>query len=232
MIDLLEREAIQSYVIVVAYIVVGSHVLIYLLSIVGILLRPFSRFLWIPFGRQPSSLLASAAVWCVRLPIVLLYPWMHLWTPTPNNMDRTPLGSLSIALMYILLIHTLWLTSSIGIMVSHQLIQAVIGFAVLFPDLASIHIRGDEFWGWPPFLVESSYVGFFTIWSSWMWYGSLRRALAHFRREKSAGYSGDRGDAGLYLMPFRKATWWAFATLPNFFVILVFQLLTHPAPFG
>ena len=81
-------DASWIYQPIVQQTILWSHGLTYLLSIVGLLLRPFSQTLWDFSRREPSSLLASA--------VVFLYPWLHLWGKPPlcpcppPRLHRTP----------------------------------------------------------------------------------------------------------------------------------------------
>ena len=216
----LQSEPFLTYAaVVVGTVVLGSHGLIYLLSIAGLLLRPFSRTLWDYSSQRPSSLSASA--------VVLLYPWIHLWGKPPRDIARTPFRP-----SRLLIIHTLWLINSVGLWVGVVLYFIVIAVAVLFPETVGLDINRNTFWGWPQFLLISLYVGIIAAWSSLVWSRSLRRSLAHFRHMNSVENDGSFDAPGHYLTPFRKATKWAFATVPFYIGLVVLVLVTHPAPFG
>ena len=191
-------------------IVGGSHGLIYLLSIVGMLLRPFSRLLLGFSVREPSSLPASIVMWCVRNLAVLLYPWMHLWTPSPSDIARTPFRPSKL-----LLIHSLWLFSSVGLWVGFILYLAVLALAYLFRNVLEIDPRTYDTNTHPAgTVVIFLYLAVFAAWSSWVWIRSLHRSRVHYESVTSVDKAGGRDDAGHYLSPFRNATVWAFATLP------------------
>ena len=93
-----------------------SHVLIYVLSFVGLLLRALQTSYDFLCRRQPSSMPASAVVWCLRRTVLFLYPWIYLWDKPPPDITRTPFRSpKSLARIHVLLVHMLWLTSSVGL---------------------------------------------------------------------------------------------------------------------
>ena len=207
MLEPLQSQPFRTYAAIVVYtIIFGSHGLIYFLSIVGLLLRPFSRNLWNFSSRQPSSLPASAVVWCVRQPVVFLYPWMRLTAETPGDFTRTPFRP-----SRLLLIHALWLINSVGFWVGITLFHVVSALNEVFPDVVGLKVlmmHGLKVPAWMVFTVLAMYAGVFALWSSLTWLGSLRRSLAHFRHMNSEGNGGDPDDAGHYLAPFRRATGW------------------------
>ena len=227
MLEPLESEPFRTYVSVIAWTIgFGSHGLIYLLSIVGILLRPLSRILWDLSRRQPSSLPASAAVWCVRQFVVFIYPWLHLGGKTPSGIARTPFRP-----SRLLLIHMLWLTSSVGFWVGHSLYLSVIALNDLFPDIVGLKanlIYGARVPVWMADTILAVYASVFALLMSWIWLGSLRRSLAHFRHMNSVGNGDYINAAGHYLAPFQKATGWAFASLPIYIGLGVVGFLTAP----
>lgn len=200
MLEPLQSEPFQTYALATLGAVVGgSHGTIFLLSIVGLLLRP----LW-------------------RQPIALIYPWVWLTAENPDDIARTPLRP-----SRLLFIHMLWFTSSVGLWVGFTLIWLVRVLNELFPDVFGL----DPFfmWGmnvsaWLGLSVEAMYMGAFASWSSWTWVRSLRSSLVHFRRMNG----GDLDDAGHYLAPFRKATAWAYATLPIFIGVVVLDIIMFP----
>ena len=102
-----------------------SYVIIYLLSFVGLLLRALQTSWDFSCRRQPSSMPASAVVWCLRRTVLFLYPWVYLWDRPPPDITRTPFGSTTFSLVYTLLIHMLWLTSSVGYWTSDALYSIV-----------------------------------------------------------------------------------------------------------
>ena len=189
MLEPLESEPFRTYALIaLGSIVGGSHIIIYLLSILGLLLRPF----W-------------------RQPVAFLYPWVRLTAETPDDITRTPFRP-----SRLLLIHTLWLSSSVGLWVGITLFLVVSAVAELFPDVIGLNAtqHGVKIPAWIGATIAAMYAGAFASLSSLMWFGSLRRSLAHFRHMHSVGDGGGIDVAEHYLAPFRKATWWAFATLP------------------
>ena len=189
MLEPLQSEPFRTYALIaLGSIVGGSHIIIYLLSIVGLLLRPF----W----RQPKA---------------FLYPWVRLYSETLEDVTRTPFRP-----SRLLLIHTLWLSSSVGLWVGITLFLVVSAVAELFPDVIGLNAtqHGVKIPAWIGATIAAMYAGAFASWSSLMWFGSLHRSLAHFRHMNSVGDGGGIDVAEHYLAPFRKATWWAFATLP------------------
>ena len=224
MLEPLQSEPFQTYAaVVVATVVLGSHVVIYLLSIVGLLLRPFSRILWDFSRRRHSSLAASA--------VVFLYPWIHLWGKPPRDITRTPFRPSKL-----LLIHTLWFINSVGLWVASTLAALVGALNELFPDVLGLDVydlHGLKMPAWIGFTVLGMYTGAFALWSSLVWFGSLRRSLAHFKYMNGVEFSGDFDDTGHYWAshywaPFRKATKWAFMTLPIYIGLLVLVVLVFP----
>ena len=204
MLEPLQSEPFRTYALIaLGSIVGGSHIIIYLLSILGLLLRPF----W-------------------RQPVAFLYPWVRLTAETPDDITRTPLRP-----SRLLLIHTLWLSSSVGLWVGITLFLVVSAVAELFPDVIGLNAtqHGVKIPAWIGATIAAMYAGAFASWSSLMWFGSLRRSLAHFRHMNSVGDGGRIDVAEHYLAPFRKATWWAFATLPIYIglVVLIF-IVTAP----
>ena len=204
MLEPLQSEPFQTYAaVVVGTIVLGSHGIIYLLSIVGLLLRPF----W-------------------RQPVAFLYPWVRLSSETPDDIARTPFRP-----SRLLLIHALWLANSVILWVGMTLYILVIALNELFPDVFGLAVvqHGLKIPAWIGYIIVAMYTGVFASLSSLMWFGSLRRSLAHFRRMNSVRSGEDLDDAGHYLAPFRKATGWAFATLPIYIGLLAL-ILTVAAP--
>ena len=203
-----------------------SHVIVYVLSIVG-LFRPFSQILWDFSSQRPSFLPASAFVWCIRQVVLFLYPWIHL-TKAPERIAGTSFRPSWLWLVNTLLIHVLWLTSFIGLWA--LLTQASVKVALPYISPAFGPITDPEV-RVVVLILMVIYAGVFTAWSSLMWLLSLRRSLAHFRYISSVRDGGDPDDARHYLAPFRKATVWAFATLPIFFGYVVLGLTSDPTPF-
>ena len=71
MLEPLQSEPFQTYALIALGSIVGaSHGIIYLLSIVGLLLRP----LW-------------------RQPVAFLYPWVRLTAETPDDITRETLNN-------------------------------------------------------------------------------------------------------------------------------------------
>ncbi len=197
-----------------------SHLIVYLLSIVGLPFRPFSRILWDFSSRSPSFLPASAAVWCIRQVVLFLYPWIHL-TKTPKRIAGTPFRPSKLGLVYTLLIHVLWLTSSIGLWALFTQATVKEVYAASESDVRVVVL-----------ILMVIYAGVFTAWSALMWLLSLRRSFAHFRYTSSVRDGGDLDDARHYLAPFRKTAVWAFASLPIFFGYAVLGFVSDPTPFG
>ena len=207
MLEPLQSEPFQTYALIALGSIVGaSHGIIYLLSIVGLLLRP----LW-------------------RQPVAFLYPWVRLTAETPDDITRTPFRP-----SRLLLIHTLWLSSSVGLWVVATLWGIVGALADIFPDVFGIDVTQSSrpyisgFQDWIYFIISAMYTGVFAYWSSLMWFGSLRRSLAHFRYMNSVRDGGGLDDVGHYLAPFRKATGWALPTLPIYIGLLVLTLVFYP----
>ena len=204
MLEPLQNEPFRTYALIaLGSIVGGSHIIIYLLSILGLLLRPF----W-------------------RQPVAFLYPWVRLTAETPDDITRTPLRP-----SRLLLIHTLWLSSSVGLWVGLTLFSVVSALNELFPDVFGLDVyqlHGLKMPAWIGYTVLAMYAGVFASWSSWMWLGSLRRSLAHFRHMNSVRDGGGLDDAEHYLAPFRNATGWAFATLPIYIGLVVLVILVFP----
>ena len=146
--------------------------------------------------------------------------------PPPDDIARTPFKPSKL-----LLIHALWLINSVGLYVVFALISGVgLVVSVLAEMLPGVFGLDNVQQGYtaPVWVVAAAltlYTGAFASFSSWMWFGSLRRSLAHFRHMNSVGDSGINDAAGHYLAPFRKATGWAFATLPIYIglVVLIFS---------
>lgn len=198
----LESESFRAYVLMWLAVVGGSHGIIYLLSIVGLLLRPF----W-------------------RRPVAFLYSWVYLFK-SPGGSART-----HFSLSGLLLIHALWLLSSVGLWVGVTLSGLVSVLNELFPDLFGL----DPFfmWGmrvpaWLGISIETVYVGAFAALSSWMWLRSLRSSLAHFRLTNDIENRGSLDDARHHLAPLRKATAWASATLPILIGLIVLDIVMFP----
>ena len=204
-----------------------SHLVVYLLSIVGLPFRPFSRILWDFSSRRPSFLPASAAVWCIRQVVLFLYPWIHL-TNTPERIAGTPFRPSRLWLVYTLLIHVLWLTSSIGLwaLFTQASVKQVLPY--VSPAFGPITDPEDRV---VVLILIVIYAGVFAASSALMWLLSLRRSLAHLRRMNSVRDGGDLDNARHYLAPFRKATVWAFASLPIFVGYAVLSLASDPTPF-
>lgn len=202
------------------FIASRSHGIIYVLSIVGLLLIPFSRILWDFSSQRPSSLSASIVVWCLRRAVLFLYPWIHLWGKPPSDITRTPFGPTTFSLVYTLLVHILWLTSSVGFwtyVALYSIVQLLTeGFVDNRPALV---------------IFIMIYLGVFAASSLLMWLLSLRGSLVHLWRMNSARDGGDLDDARHYLAPFRKATVWAFVSLPIFFGWIVLAFAADPTPF-
>ena len=204
MLEPLQSEPFRTYALIAVGLVVGgSHGVIFLLSIVGLLLRP----LW-------------------RQPIAVFYPWVRLTAENPDDIARTPLRP-----SRLLFIHMLWFTSSVGLWVGITLFGLVRILNELFPAVFGL----DPFvmWGmkvpaWLGFSIEAMYTGAVASLSSWMWARSLRRSLAHYRRMNGIEHGGGVDDAGHYLAPFRKATVWAYATLPIFIGFAVLDIIMFP----
>ena len=200
MLEPLQSEPMRTYALIaLGSIVGGSHIIIYLLSIVGLLLRP----LW-------------------RQPVAFLYPWVRLTAETPDDITRTPLRP-----SRLLLIHTLWLSSSVGLWVGATLSLVVFTLNELFPDVFGLEAAPPEMKipALIGYTVLGMYTGVFAYWSSLMWLGSLRRSLAHFRHMNSVRDDGGIDDTEHYWAPFRKATAWAFATLPIYIGLLALILI-------
>ena len=196
----LESEPFQTYAVVaVGTIVLGSHGTIFLLNVLGLLLKPF----W----RQPAA---------------FLYPWVYLWGEPPSDIASTPFRP-----SRLLLIHALWLCNSVGLWVVFALETAAALLAALINAMFGIDFRANSA---SPLsvLVIFAYSACFAVWSSWMWSDSLRRSLASFRYANVVENSGSSDDPAHYLAPFRKATWWALATLPIYigWGVLSFFLLS------
>ena len=204
MLEPLQSEPFQTYALIALGSIVGaSHGIIYLLSIVGLLLRP----LW-------------------RQPVALFYPWVYLFK-TPEGSTRTPFSPSSL-----LFIHALWLLSSVGLWVGITLFGLVSVLNELFPDVFGLDLFmmwGMRVPAWLGFIISAMYTGVFASLSSWMWLRSLRSSLAHFGRMNGVGNGGGSlDDAGHYLAPFRKATAWASATLPIFIGLIVLDVAMFP----
>ena len=138
----------------------------------------------------------------------------------PGDVAGTPFGPSKSLLVYILLIHTLWLTSSVGFWTYAALYLVVQVLTEGFVDNRPAVI-----------IFIMIYLGVFAAWSALMWLLSLRRSLADFRHMNSVRDGGDLDDAGYYFAPFRKTAAWAFASLPIFFVFVVLSFLADPFPF-
>ena len=207
----------QAILLLIAFF---SYVIIYLLSFVGLLLRALQTS-YFSCRRQPSSMPASAVVWCLRRTVLFLYPWIYLWDKPPPDITRTPFGSTTFSLVYTLLIHMLWLTSSVGFWT----------YAALY-SLAQFRAEGfvDNRPGLVIFVMI--YLGVFAASSSLMWLLSLRGSLVHLWRMNSVRDGGASDDARHYLAPFRKTTVWAFASLPILFGLIVLAFAADPTPFG
>ena len=204
MLEPLESEPFRTYVTATVYtITFGSHGIIYLLSIVGLLLRPF----W-------------------RQPVGFLYPWVRLSAKTPHDISRTPFSPSSL-----LLIHMLWLTSSVGLWVGYSLYVSVLALNTLFPDTVGLEVQmrhGLRVPLWMAHAILAMYAGVFASWSSWMWVRSLRLSLAHYRRINGVRDGGGLVDPGHYFAPFKRAAVWAYATLPIFIGLIVVGIFVAP----
>ena len=204
MLEPLESEPFRTYALIaLGSIVGGSHGIIYLLSIVGLLLRPF----W-------------------RQPVAFLYPWVGLSFETHGDITKT-----SFSFSSLLLIHMLWLTSSVGLWVGLSLYFSVLALNELFPGVVGLEVimqHGLRVPAWMVSTVLAMYAGVFASVSSLMWLGSLRRFLTNFRRMNSARDGEVIDDAGHYFSPFRKATAWAFATLPIYIGLVVVVVIIAP----
>ncbi len=207
----------ESIILVVAFF---SYVIIYLLSFVGLLLRALQTSWDFSCRRQPSSMPASAVVWFIRQSVLFLYPWIHL-TKTPGDVAGTPFRPSRLWLVYTLLIHVLWLTSSAGFWT----------YAALY-EVVDFRTEGysDNRPGVVIFIMI--YLGVFAASSALMWLLSLLRSLVHLRRMNSVRDGGDLDDARHYLAPFRKTAVWAFASLPILFGWIVLASIADPTPFG
>ena len=200
MLEPLQSEPMRTYALIaLGSIVGGSHGIIYLLSILGLLLRPF----W-------------------RQPVTFLYPWVRLSSETIDDITRTPFRP-----SRLLLIHTLWLSSSVGLWVGATLSLVVFTLNELLPDVFGLEAAPHELKipALIGYTVLGMYTGVFAYWSSLMWFASLRRSLAHFRHMNSVRDDGGIDDTEHYLAPFRKATAWAFATLPIYIGLLALILI-------
>ena len=196
-----------------------SYVIIYLLSFVGLLLRALETS-YFSCRRQPSSMPASAVVWCLRRTVLFLYPWVYLWDRPSPDITRTPFGPTTFSLVYTLLIHMLWLTSSVGFW-TYAALDSIVqflteGYADNRPGVV-IFIK--------------IYLGVFAASSSLMWLLSLGGSLVHLWRMNSVRDGGASDDARHYLAPFRKATVWAFVSLPILFGWIVLAFVADPTPF-
>ena len=204
MLEPLESEPFRTYVSVTVWtILLGSHGVIYLLRMVGLMVRPF----W-------------------RHPVAFLYPWVRLLSESPSDISKTPFRPSKL-----LLIHMLWLTSSVGLWVGHSLYFSVLALNDLFPDIVGLEVtlrHGLRVPLWMAYITLAIYAGVFALWSSLMWIGSMRRSLAHFRHMNSIENGENIDDAGLYLAPFRKATGWAFAALPIYIGLAVVGIFVAP----
>lgn len=126
----------------------------------------------------------------------------------------------------LLLIHALWLMSSVVIWVGVTLFTLDIALNELFPDLVGIEDYGT--YGMRVsapigYTILAVYSGASATWTSWMWIRSLHRSLAHFRCMNGVRDGGVIDDSGHHLAPFRKATGWAIATWP---LLLGYGVLT------
>ena len=201
-----ESEPFRTYALIVLGSTTGvSHAIIMFLRITGLLLRPF----W-------------------QQPVALLYPWVYMWGDPPRDLARTPFRPSKL-----LLIHTLWFTSSVGLWVGLSLIMLGLTFAYLFPGISGIerHRSDGTEVGLPFGLLLVMWFVIFAVWSSRMWLDSLRRSLAHFRHMKEGGNDGGCDGAEHHLAPFRKSTKWAFATLPIYIgwaALALLVILIHP----
>lgn len=204
MLEPLQSEPFLTYAAVgVGTVVLGSHGIIYLLSIVGLLLRPF----W-------------------HQPVAFFYPWVRLTAESPDDIAKTPFKP-----SRLLLIHALWLVNSVGLWVGYTLYALVGAINEIFPDVVGLDVydlHGLRMPAWIGFTVLAIYVGMFASLSSWMWVRSLRRSLAHYRRMYDVRDSGSLEDPGHYLAPFRKTAAWAVMTLPISIGLLVLVVLVFP----
>ena len=204
MLEPLQSEPFRAYALITLWSIVGvSNAIIYLLSIVGLLLRPF----W-------------------RQPVAFLYPWVRLSAKTPDDIAGTPLSP-----SRLFFIHTLWFLSSVGLWVGLTLYLVVSALNELFPDRVGLdvfYMHGMRVSAWIGFTVLAMYTGAFALWSSWMWHLSLRRSLLHFRYMNRVENGGGLDDPGHYLGPFRKATGWAFMTLPIYIGYVVVGIIVFP----
>ncbi len=206
-----------------------SYVIIYLLSFVGLLIRALQTSWDFSCRRQPSSMPASAVVWCLRRAVLFLYPWIYPWDKSPGDVAGTPFRSPKSLLIHVLLVHTLWLTSSVGLWALFTL--AAVKEVLPFISPAFGPITEPEF-RVVVLILMVIYAGVFAASSALMWLLSLRRSLSHFRYMNSVRDGGDLDDARHYLAPFRKTAIWAFASLPIFFVYVVLAFAAAPTPFG
>ena len=206
-----------------------SHLIVYLLSFVGLLIRALQTSYDFLCRRQPSSMPASAVVWCLRRTVLFLYPWIYLWDKPPPDITRTPFRSPKSLLIHVLLVHTLWLTSSVGLWALSTLASVKEVLPFISPAFGPIT---DPEFRVVVLILMVIYAGVFAASSSLMWLLSLGGSLVHLRRMNSVRDGGDLDDARHYLAPFRKATVWAFASLPIFLGYAVLSLASHPYPFG
>lgn len=197
-----------------------SHVLIYVLSFVGLLLRALQTSWDFLCRRQPSSMPASVVVWCLRRAVLFLYPWVYPWDKPPPDITRTPFRSPKSLLTHVLLVHMLWLTSSVGFWNSAALYLVMQNLTEGFSDNRP---------GVVIFIMI--YLGVFAASSALMWLLSLCRSLVHLRRMNSVRDGGVSDDARHYLAPFRKTTVWAYASLPILFGWIVLAFVADPTPF-
>ena len=202
MMGLLESEPIRAYVLMWLAVVVGAHGIVYLLSLVGLLLRPF----W-------------------RKPVAFLYPWVYLFKH-PGASSRTHLSRSGL-----LFGHALWLLSSVVLWLVITLSGLVGVLNELFPHVVGLDpffMWGMRVPAWLGISIQSMYIGAFAALSSWMWLRSLRSSLAHSRRMNDARDGGGLDDARHHVTPFRKATAWASATLPILIGLIVLDVVMFP----
>ncbi len=197
------NETLLTYALVMFFIIFfGSHTIIFLLSMVGLLLRPFSR-----------------------QPVALLYPWVRLSAENPDDISETPFRP-----SRLLLVHTLWFMSSVVVWVGLTLICLDIVLNELFPSLVDIEdysVYGMRVSASIGYTILAMYASVFALWSSRMWVRSLSQSLAYYRRMNGVR-DGGLDDPGHYLAPFRKTSKWAIATWPLLFGFGVLAFTMFP----
>ena len=198
-----------------AAVIVGTHGVLILLAVFGILLKPFA-------GRLQTSTI----VWPLRHLSRLLFPWIYLCGESPAAISETPFRP-----SRLLLIHALWLFSSVGLWTAGTLFHIGAVFAALFPDVLGITVRHNNLTSGEMaagYAILAFSFGIFAVWSFTVWLRSLRRSSDHFQYVRNVENHVRVDDPDQYLAPFKRATLWSFASLPIYFVIAVLSLALFP----